>query len=236
MTNGQQPPPQEPPHDDPPPGRWNSLYTLIISGIVAVAYAWLVGVYFKSLEGDYSIESTRLLIVLTLIIAMLGFGGLLICCALFSRRTGLQDRFRPAREIFLIFSGIFGTIIGFYFGATDTDALADQPKVELNWASNQLIATVTGGTGPFVGIFTPKDSSASQVQRTDKRSLTFPNLAQCPEDASVLVFDGRGHRAEATEKCETASQAGGSEQGDQATENIANTTDTNTTDSVRNTH
>ena len=50
------------------------------------------------------------------------FGGALLFGALFSSEGGqeLTDRFRHAREIFLVFSGIFGTVVGFYFGAGDT--------------------------------------------------------------------------------------------------------------------
>jgi hypothetical protein len=213
---------------------WDPRYTLVLSIIVTAAYAAIVLTYFGSLKGTYTIESTRLLIVLTLIIAMLGFGGLLISRALFSKEgtQPLQERFRLAREIFLVFSGIFGTIIGFYFGATDEDKTAI-PALEIGYANGQVTALVTGGAEPFLGIITPKDGVGSAMT-VDKRMLSYA-AAPCPEDASIVVVDGRGHRAETTVECGKPGTNAGTEtnaaEGNAAEGNTVTTTD-NTPDNA----
>jgi hypothetical protein len=175
--------------------------------------------YFRYLPADKyaSIEGTRPILVFTLIISMLAFGGLMIAAALYGRRRtveDLQNRFRLAREIFLVFSGIFGTIIGFYFGAADDHSVSGAPKVEVAFAEGQLTAAVTEGAEPFIGIITLKDETGGVLMTSNKRLLTY-KIAHCPDGASVAVVDGRGQRTEAKVDCNAASEEGG------ATDNAA---------------
>lgn len=84
---------------------------------------------------------------------MLGFGGLLMVRSLFGtgQDKDLNQRFRLAREIFLVYAGIFGTIIGFYFGAADESGVENPPAIAYTATDAALTAQITGGVPPFVG-------------------------------------------------------------------------------------
>ncbi|HKX90866.1 MAG TPA: hypothetical protein VJM15_00360 [Sphingomicrobium sp.] len=194
---------------------WSPKYTLILSSLVAIGYGLLVWYIIWGLHGTYSVEGTRLLLVLTLTIAMFGFGGLLIARALFAGKDEkFEERFRLGREIFLVFSGIFGTIIGFYFGTSDSEVPGANPAVEVAYAEGQVTAAVTDGTEPFIGILTRAGEAAGEMMTSNRRTLTFA-ATPCPEGASILVVDGRGRRSEATVTCE-ANESTGAPAGDNA--------------------
>lgn len=185
-------------------GSWSTWARISLTvGIVGVIV--LYGLYFAYLPSDKyaSIEGTRPILVFTLIISMLGFGGVLIAAALYGARTTTEDfenRFRMAREIFLVFAGIFGTIIGFYFGAADEEAGNEAPAVEVAFSEGRVTAAVSGGSGPFLGILTLKGESSGRLMAVEERMLSY-EVADCPALASVVVVDGRGRRAESQVKC-----------------------------------
>jgi hypothetical protein len=179
-------------------------FLLVVAVIVAAgAFVW---VYFdepgaKNFTSDGTV---RPLLVLTLIIAMLGFGGLLIVRALFMPDSfdKVSERFRLAREIFLIFAGTFSTIVGFYFGSeTDHDDDSSAPTVMVGYGDGRVSATVSGGHEPFLGIFTRDGDDAGRTMTVDERLLSIAS-AGCPAGASIVVVDGRGQRSETGVDCE----------------------------------
>jgi hypothetical protein len=180
----------------------------LVVGIVILSFGF-VFYYFWEIGGENftSPESIRPLLVLTLIIAMLGFGGLLMVRALFAPYQGaqLQERFRLGREVFLVFSGIFGTIIGFYFGAED-DERGGAPTVAIAFENGRVTAAVAEGVEPFLGIFTPRDQTGGRVMDADDRVLSYAvEGGACPDGATVVVVDGRGHRADGIVDCDDES-------------------------------
>ena len=181
---------------------WSKWSVALVMVVVGFYFAGIF-LYMNGLgpERYASVEATRPILVFTLIVAMLSFGGLLIIRALFSSEgdEAFQNRFRHAREIFLVFAGIFGTIIGFYFGAADDDVAADVPSVEVSAKGERRIeATVERGHAPFTGTLTLSDNGGSvQMPGGDSRSLsTTLTAAQCPAEATLVLFDARGRRAE----------------------------------------
>jgi len=177
-------------------------------GLAIALYVVTLWAYFYGIGADRygTIEATRPVLVFTLIVAMLGFGGLLIFFSLFAR-TQLGQNFSKAREIFLVFSGIFGTIIGFYFGAADEEAVAKAMTLTVSVAEGrQLSVAVEGGSGPFIGTITLPNQSAGTAVTSNERSLRFDIAeAACPAEARIVIFDGRGGRGEA--KVEQAREA-----------------------------
>jgi hypothetical protein len=178
--------------------------------VTILSFAFLF-FYFYMLGGKNftSMESVRPLLVLTLILSMLGFGGLLIIRALFAPYGGdeLQNRFRLGREIFLVFSGIFGTIIGFYFGSED-DEQAAVPTVEAAFAAGRVTGAVVGGTAPFVVIYTPAGATGGTATTSNGRAISIPVAGPCPQGATLLVVDGMGRRADGKIDCTAAGNAG----------------------------
>jgi hypothetical protein len=197
--------PQQEPDRNPPPPPPSPLVraTPWLIGLAIVLYVASLWLYFYGIGADRydTIESTRPVLVFTLIVAMLGYGGVLIFRSLFAPDDDLGKRFAGAREIFLIFSGIFGTIIGFYFGAADEQTATPPSLSEPIYENGRISVEVAGGVAPFISLLTiesrPDDS---QVRQGDLRALSF-EVGHCPTDASITVVDGDGNRDQAEITC-----------------------------------
>jgi hypothetical protein len=185
----------------PTPKRW-----IVLIGLVAILYVAGIVAYLNGLGSpEYAeVEATRAVLVFTLIVAMLAFGGLLIIRPLFSIEdpVKLQERFRLAREIFMIFAGIFGTIIGFYFG-TATATAADPPDLGVpSFAEGKVSVAVEGGRAPFTGAFMLTATSGRVAMEIAGRTLSYsvPGDA-CPAGATIEVTDGDNRRDSAEVTC-----------------------------------
>jgi hypothetical protein len=197
--------------------------SIALVAIIVVAYFGGVFFYMWGLGPDQysSIEGTRPILVFTLIVAMLGFGGLLIVRALFSNDSDerMQTRFRLAREVFLVFSGIFGTIIGFYFGAADEDAPSPPSLSAPAYADGRIDVAIEGGRAPFITMLTLGSGPGGQVVEGDDRTISFVVAGgACPDNASLTVVDGEGRRDEAELVCPGAATAAPPAPGPQANE------------------
>jgi hypothetical protein len=204
-------------------GAW-SWFSISFISIITLGFFGAIFLYFKGLGPDRysSIEATRPILVFTLIVAMLGFGGLLIVRALFSSEAGaeLQNRFRLAREIFLVYAGIFGTIIGFYFGAADGAGSGPPSLGTPVFAAGRVSVDVEGGRVPFLGLFTPQGQVGGQTMTIADRTLSFETPA-CPADAEILVVDGEGRRAQTKVTCAAAPATNGNQSGGNTSGNAA---------------
>ncbi|MDQ8758227.1 hypothetical protein RCO27_18520 [Sphingosinicella sp. LHD-64] len=180
---------------------WSNFSRWLVGLVVFAFFVCVVG-YFVGLGPDRysSIEATRPILVFTLIVAMLGFGGLLIVRALYATEAddALQGRYRLAREVFLVFSGVFGTIIGFYFGASDREGVPTEPELSVAITEGRITAAVAQGTGPFFGLIEFENDGGRQMN-VDGRVLSLDVRSNefCPVGARLTVIDGRGQRAEA---------------------------------------
>jgi hypothetical protein len=232
------------------PGDARPLYILIgvvifLSFLTLWAYFWGIGP-----ERYVLIETTRPVLVFTLIIAMLGFGGTLIFRSLFSRDPidDFHQRFRLAREIFLVYSGIFGTIIGFYFGAASGEtASADPPSLSalVVQADGRVAAEIQGGAGPFNGTIrlVGAEDDLSLVVSDRHISIQLTPGEDCPAGAVLSVRDERSRTASLTVdqtaqsllnrgwtgcRDEAAGEAGGDNVANPVNNSAANTTTTTT--------
>ena len=136
----------------------------------------------------------RPVLMLIVVFATVVYGGMLMNAALFGEATDdvdLDGRFRRAREIFLVFSGICGTVVGFYFGAGEGEG-ASQPGVELSASldpAGQITATVAGGDGPFAvalvkdGVILPLEPDPDSANRF----VLQPSAGTCPAGGTFQV-------------------------------------------------
>ncbi|HKR24414.1 MAG TPA: hypothetical protein VJS15_04085 [Allosphingosinicella sp.] len=189
----------------PMPIRW-----IILIGLVLVAYVGGIFFYLKGLGSPQyaEVEATRAVLVFTLIVAMLAFGGLLIVRPLFSAEdpVKLQERFRLAREVFMVFAGIFGTIIGFYFGTAGL-AAADPPALGTpSFVPGKVSVEVRGGRRPFFAdiiLSPPNGDRRPMTLEGNTLSVTVPGTA-CPAGARIEVKDSEHRIAEAQLSCPAA--------------------------------
>lgn len=185
-------------------GVW-SVATGGFAALIVLLFFGGVALYMSALEEPISsVRATRPILVFTLIVAMLGFGGLLMVRSLFGAEQAeehLERRFRLAREIFLVYAGIFGTIIGFYFGAADEGSgLERPPAITLAVREQTMTAQVSGGAPPYVAYLSREDPPLDLLFEGTDRLLTLAldnTMEQCPVGGTVTVVDGQGRRASA---------------------------------------
>jgi hypothetical protein len=129
--------------------KWWPYVGMAVLAIVFLGLAWFFYRYMAEagLGKLSTFEGTRPLLVIAAIISTIAFGGALLIGSLFSSEGSFEDRFRHSREIFLVFSGIFGTVIGFYFGAGDSKA--PQIGIDAILENATVVAYATGGTPPY---------------------------------------------------------------------------------------
>lgn len=173
-------------------------------GVVSWHMAFIIGGFILALVGILAIIPTetvltdaaasRPILMLIVILTTSVFGGALINGAIF--KSVDKDKFANGREIFLFFSGISATVIGFYFGsATTEDARSDAPTVSAAIEENGVLAfRLIGGQAPStVRLISNAKSLAMKVDPADTHRFTVAaNTDLCPANGSFEVSGGFG--------------------------------------------
>lgn len=146
------------PNLHPVPLLATTLLLAVIALIAATVLGWDKGQILEQLkDGQYA----RGLITYLFAVGTVGAVVVLIVAALTAPAGDIADEnFGRAKEIFSLLIGIFGTIIGFYFGSIKAEEEgaggAAAPRVAIATVSDTvaagsfpLIAYVTGGTAPY---------------------------------------------------------------------------------------
>jgi len=164
-----------------------AIFGVIILVVAFGGVAWLLVAYIghASLDALSTIEGTRPLLTVASIIATFAFGGGLVFAALFSNEGGFENRFRMAREIFLVFSGVFATVVGFHFGSPSSAdsaaraereaaaALIGEPTIQEK--DGKLVLTIKGGTPPYK-VEADFDGIKKSVEGASPLSLSLEGL------------------------------------------------------------
>lgn len=197
---------------------------IIVIVLALLAYVGGVVIYLYGLGTPQyaSVEATRAVLVFTIIVAMLGYGGVLIIRPLISDEDPktLQERFRLAREVFMVFAGVFGTIIGFYFGTSGL-APADPPTLGTPaFTDRKVTVEVRGGHRPLrAEIILPPNGSRQGMTITDGILSYAPPGGVCPAGARIEVTDSDHRIADAQVSCPSAGPAGPASPNTNAAEN-----------------
>jgi hypothetical protein len=153
---------------------WWPYVGMAVLGIVFIGLAWFFYRYMAEagLGKLSTYEGTRPLLVIAAIISTIAFGGALLIGSLFSSEGSFEERFRHSREIFLVFSGIFGTVIGFYFGAGDSKT--SQIGIDAILEDATVVAYANGGTPPYkISIAYSKDRTKTEETKTGWARFSF---------------------------------------------------------------
>lgn len=161
--------------------------------VLAGLTVWLIQ-WFLQRSGAQSlseISTTRPLLVITAIMSTVVFGGALLFSSLFTSEIGEQfsERFRHAREIFLVFSGIFGTVIGFYFGADGKEP--QQLLIKADAQGPEAVAYVSGGTPPYEITFAQAGARA-EMKKSPDGWVRFALLATAKKSGVIIATDAAG--------------------------------------------
>ncbi len=141
---------------------------LFFCALALFLYKYATGIGYVKLG---TIEGTRPLLVVAAIMSTIAFGGALLIGSLFSSDGTFEERFRHAREIFLVFSGVFGTVIGFYFGAGETKGAGLIVSADVQ--ESAIVAYATGGTPPYKVTITYGPKNLTKTEDTKSGWVRF---------------------------------------------------------------
>lgn len=181
-------------------GKWWPYVGMGVLALVFLGLAVFV-IYYVSGAGVgtlATIEGTRPLLVIAAIISTITFGGALLVGSLFSSEGSFDERFRRAREIFLVFSGIFGTVLGFYFGAGESKG--PQLSIAATLEDTTVIAYATGGNPPYKVTLTygPQKRTKTEDTKTGWTSVQFDKKIDNIIPLLVSAIDSKGLQGSTT--------------------------------------
>jgi hypothetical protein len=130
---------------------------MLVTGVFVftLVMIWRVttGVDFRSLGEP---TEARGLITYTIAMGTIALAFCLVIRALYGTKDSeeaFQKRFQHAREVLGVFSGILGTIVGFYFGATrvtpERITIATPQISRASTGTVSVLTYVSGGSAPF---------------------------------------------------------------------------------------
>ena len=178
-SSGTPPPPPEPPVPVQPAGRPFDpivvIALMILSGVILLLAAAIFDFdKGRVLLGMARIEFARGLITYLFAIVTIGTAVLLVVATL----TGPADeatekRFQRGKEILALLLGVFGTIVGFYFGSemsrADSNAISVAPLRVTRTGTPPnvvigLVTFVTGGRQPYQYTLTLGDGAQGKTE------------------------------------------------------------------------
>ena len=140
----------------------------VVGGIVFAALALLISVFFTEIQEvpgllhNFSInEVARGFITLTFVVGAISIFLIVTTVVVFEEKSYPKDVYERAKTILSMILGILGTVIGFYFGTSDSDeAIAADPAfsvaiMPLEFArvgesyTLDIAALAAGGDGPI---------------------------------------------------------------------------------------
>jgi hypothetical protein len=172
---------------------------LIILAVIAIAVVMLK----MGPDSWKTIEGGRAILLIALTAAFVTFGGALTLSPLFEAGP-LEERFRRAREIFLLFAGMFSTVVGFYFAsATNQGQAAQLLAVEtFDVEKGELEVSVAGGKPEYLveieyGAVDQKKKKTKRqtLGREGSATFTFDKSQDWPESIVVRATDANKNQS-----------------------------------------
>lgn len=185
------------------PGGAPFTWLLIVVLLVVLLAAFGVITKGEFLQQLTDLGRARGLIMVTITFATICFAMILIVQA-FVGEYGSNDqeaaeRFRRAREVFTVLTGILGTIVGFYFGSAEKGApelLVTGARI-VDVGGGAVVAQVENGTPPYEYRIAFSDPKLPPIER----KLGTPGWLFEPFEASpgvtavITVTDGKRKEA-----------------------------------------
>ncbi len=186
-------------------------FTWLLIAILLVVLLAAFGVITKGefLQQMTDLGRARGLIMVTITFATICFAMILIVQA-FVGEYGSNDqeaaeRFRRAREVFTVLTGILGTIVGFYFGSAEKGApefLVSGARI-VDVGGGAVVAQVENGTPPYEYRIAFSDPKLAPIERKlGTPGWIFEPFAASPGVTAVItVTDGKRKEVVAKAEC-----------------------------------
>lgn len=175
-------------------------------GIIAIGLAFLftllvlaVTVGNMGASSWQTIAGGRAVLLLALTFGFVTFGGALMIAPLFAEGT-IEERFRRSREVFLLFAGMFTTVVGFYFASANQPFLGSALLIAETFDARkaELQVAVAGGIPPYT--IEVEYGEKGSVKKKGPESLDTPGTAkfdflkktEWPRPMTIKVKDSAG--------------------------------------------
>jgi hypothetical protein len=184
-------------------------FLIVISLMILIA-GGILGIDRGALRNMANPEYARGLITFLFAIVTIGTALVLVVSALISPDNSASEKqFQHGKEVFSLLLGVFGTVVGYYFGSTHAGTAVTELKVseimvfpELPQAGQQVTirALIAGGTAPCqysitLGDDTPKkDTDIPDCGMVTTHMLLPPNANSPDMRIELKVTDSAGHQ------------------------------------------
>jgi hypothetical protein len=153
-----------------------------------------------------TIEGGRAVLLVALTAAFVTFGGALTISPLFddSSNGELADqRFRRAREVFLLFAGMFSTVVGFYFASAGSSSTPVVLTHDWNAKLGELRVSIVGGKPPYsVDVEAGPEAKPKGIKKLGNigtlPAFTFAKDKEWPTPLTIVATDSANSSARIT--------------------------------------
>ena len=164
---------------------------VVVLGVLGIGLtaAIVLGLFTRSsiVRELASPDLARGVITFIFSVGTIGIALLLAVGALVGQHTA--EEFDKAKQVLTVLIGVFGTILGFYFGT----AAGGGQKVdlaEIKFADKQLITHISGGTRPYRYSITSSEKDFTPIKsRVSDDGWIIETLPQAPRPKSTLNVD-----------------------------------------------
>jgi hypothetical protein len=183
-----------------------SIIGLISSAVLGVDQGVLINMGTR--------EYARGLITFLFAVVTIGLALILVVSALIGASDEISEkRFQHGKEVFSLLLGVFGTIVGYYFGSTSSDrsspplrvsSLEVVPNPAPRGSTVKMRALVAGGVPPYhysISLGQEKQKKTENLSDSDLIAQEVPIPDQAPEGAlplELIVTDAHNQRAQVT--------------------------------------
>lgn len=128
---------------------------------------------------------------------------LVLYAVLSSDATLVKERFPLAKEVLTLLIGILGTILGFYYGSSESK-LQKLDVGEIQIVGKQLLTRVAGGTKPYRYTIASTEKAFAEIKGLSEDGWIIHSLPAAPSKGSTITVDVMdGKEVRATAKKET---------------------------------
>jgi hypothetical protein len=196
------------------------LFGLIVAGVLISGVFWHGSAFIASIA---KADQARGLITFLFSFTTIALFVLIAITTFWMEKDEVEARFAKAKDLLTLMIGIFGTILGFYFGSlTNSQAPSNQSELSLtNFGASSVAvapgdkttigATVTGGTLPlkYDVLFSDPTGSADATNLSTKdqqikdnkveQAITIPTTIKPPSllNYVLVIHDTNGNQTQA---------------------------------------
>lgn len=188
--------------------KWNQALDLVIRGmpyavipIVGIAGVGLLILLYLGFRGETvkllaELSYARGLITFIFAVGTVGIAVILTIAVIMGNEPDAGKRFERAKEILVILIGVFGTIVGFYFGTADSNSPPQPleittpllPEIAPENEEIEIIAYISTGSPPFAYQIRFDSKELSPIAKQDVNERWIRSKLRLPEvDSTVAV-------------------------------------------------